>query len=163
MILIDFGGDIKGDSTVADHDKWIPVTSFQLGVGRGIGSVSGGAERETSTPSISEVTFSKGMDIASPDLMGQALYGGDDLKDLVVHFIQTGKGDKIQVFLKYKFFKPMISGYSISSGGDRPVESISINFTKYTMVYSSYSGTTQTNSTPVGYDLATSKSATDAP
>ena len=33
MILFDFGGKIKGDSTYKDHDKWVQVSSAQMGVG----------------------------------------------------------------------------------------------------------------------------------
>ena len=61
MILLKFATPINGESTVAGHDKWITVDSIQFGVGRGVSSVGGGGDRETSNPSFSEVTLTKSM------------------------------------------------------------------------------------------------------
>ena len=37
---------------------------------------------------------------------------------------------ELEKYALYKLEEVMISGYSLSSGGDRPMESISLNFTK---------------------------------
>jgi type VI secretion system secreted protein Hcp len=54
----------------------------------------------------------------------------------------------------------MISGFSTSSGGDRPSESISLNFTKieYKSVQMSADGSTAT-SPSITYDLSTATTA----
>ena len=69
-------GSIKGETTQLTHKDWIEVNSFQFGVGRGISSgVGGGSKREASAPSVSEITLTKTMDIASPLLLKDAIGG----------------------------------------------------------------------------------------
>lgn len=73
----------------------------------------------------------KDQDIATIGLLTAALQG-DGVK-VVIHFCRTNK-DKTDVYLKIELENVMISGYSTSSGGDRPTESISFNFTKITVL-----------------------------
>src|SRR5215475_12372948 len=117
MILLNFKTKIKGTSKVASHTDWIEVGSVQMGVGRAISTVSGSADRDTSNPSFSELTLSKPTDIASPELFMQAVCG-KSLGLAEVHFLQTGGADKKeQVYLKIDLTDPIISSYSVSSGG----------------------------------------------
>jgi len=52
------------------------------------------------------------------------------------HFIQTGGKDaKGQHYLEIILDKPILSSYSMSSGGERPNESLSINFNGIKMQY----------------------------
>lgn len=138
MILLNFKTAIKGDSTVASHADWITIDSLQFGVGRAITSSGGGTDRETSNPSFSEVTLSKSMDKASVDLMMQAICG-KSLGEATIHFIQTGGADaKGQEYLEIKLQEAIVSSYSTSSGGERPSESISLNFTGFQMKYNTF-------------------------
>ncbi|HYE34296.1 type VI secretion system tube protein Hcp [Methylocaldum sp.] len=138
MILMKFGTEIKGDSTVASHTDWITVDSLQFGVGRAISTSGVGKDRDTSNPSFSEVTISKSMDVASTELWRQAVCG-KSLGDCTIHFIQTGGTDaKGQVYLEIILADAIISSYSASSGGDRPSESISISFNEFKITYSSF-------------------------
>ena len=76
-------GDIKGDVTAEGHkgsDGWFEVQSFQWGVGRGISAPTGkNVDREASAPSVSEITMTKSMDIASYRLLDEALQGEIDV------------------------------------------------------------------------------------
>jgi len=138
MILLKFATAIKGDSTVDKHEDWITIDSLQLGVGRAISASGGGADRETSNPSFSEVTLSKTMDKASTDLMMQATCG-KSLGDATIEFVQTGGADvKGQAFLTYTLSECVISSYSVSSGGERPSETISLNFNKFKQQYNTF-------------------------
>ncbi|MDT4289890.1 type VI secretion system tube protein Hcp [Methylomonas sp. MO1] len=138
MILLKFATEIKGDSTVASHTDWITVDSLQMGVGRSISTSGVGKDRDTSNPSFSEVTLTKSMDIASVDLWMQSICG-KSLGTATFHFIQTGGADaKGQVYLEIELADAIISGYSQSSGGDRPHESISINFNEIKMKYNTF-------------------------
>ncbi|SRR5579883_16149 len=119
---------INGDVTESSHSQWIEVNSFQWGVGRGISSPTGGSsDRESSAPSVSEIVVTKPTDIATIKLLDEALEG--DGKDVTIDFCKTDKGN-LSVYLSYTLNNTMISGYSMSSGGDRPQESLSLNFTK---------------------------------
>lgn len=154
MILLKFDTEIKGEAQVAGHENWINVDSFQLGVGRAISQAGGGGDRDTSNPSFSEATFSRGTDKASPELFMQAVCG-KSLGVAHIHFLQTGGADKKeQVYLKYELSDAIVSSYSISSGGDRPSESFSLNFTKISKQYDAFSGGKVTTGTAKKWDLA---------
>ena len=158
MILLNFATAIKGSSTIDAHTDWITVDSLQFGVGRSISSVGGGADRETSNPSFSEVTCAKSTDIASADLYFQAV-AGKSLGKCEVHFMQThGTDAKGQVYLALELEEAIISSYSASSGGDRPSESFSINFTKITYQYNAYDGDKVTTGTAKKWDVEKNQS-----
>ena len=157
MILLKFDTEIKGDATVDAHENWITVDSFQLGVGRSIQASGGGKSRDTSNPSFSEATFTKSTDMASPDLWFQAICG----KSLVkahVHFYQTsGAETPGRVYLTYELEEPIVSSYSLSSGGERPTESVSLNFTKILKQFDDWSGDKVTTGTPKKWDVMANK------
>lgn len=158
MILLKFATAINGDSVVDGHEKWITIQSLQFGVGRAITTSGGAADRETSNPSFSEVTLTKSTDIASADLFMQAVCG-KSLGKAEIHFIQTGGSDKKQqVYLKIELTDAIVSSYSASSGGERPSESFSLNFTQISYQYDQFSGDKITTGTAKKWDL--SKNAT---
>ena len=153
-IFLKFEG-INGTVTAAGHEKWIDVQSMQWGVGRGISSSPGTTkDREASHPSVSEVVITKLLDETSPKFFTEACVG----KGKVVEIHLCKVGDKLETYMEYKLTNVMISGYSVSSGGDRPMESLSLNFTKIEMNYIPYDDKHAAGS-PVrsGYDLATAK------
>jgi type VI secretion system secreted protein Hcp len=151
-------GTIKGSVTESGHTEWVDVGSFQWGVGRAIGSPTGrSANREASAPSISEVTLTKVLDKSSYAWLQECLKG--QAVDCEIHFVST-EGDALRKFLTYKLTNCLVSGYSQSSGGDRPSESISINFTKFEMATTEYDDKNKpTDSPKVSYDMATAKTA----
>jgi type VI secretion system secreted protein Hcp len=75
-IYMQYSG-ISGDAqSVASHEQWIEISSFQWGVGRGISSPTGGSsDREGSSPSVSEIVVTKPTDVASPSLLQHCLQG----------------------------------------------------------------------------------------
>ena len=147
---------VKGDVTEESHKDWVELNSFQWGVGRGISSPTGAsADRESSAPSVSEITCTKDQDKATVKLLDAALQG--EGKDVVIEFTKTDKGN-LETYITFTLSNTMISGYSMSSGGDRPSESLSLNFTKIEMkvVPLGAAGGTESPET-VGYDIATAK------
>jgi len=153
MILLKFATAINGDSIVAGHEKWITCDSMQMGVGRAISASGGGVDRETSNPSFSEVTLTKSTDVSSADLFMQSVCG-KGLGKAEIHFLQTGGADKAQqVYMKIELEDAIVSSYSMSSGGDRPTESFSLNFTKISYQYDAFSGTKVTTGTAKKWDL----------
>ena len=148
------GGSIKGDTTQTKHTDWIEVASFQWGCGRSVHTPVGRAQnREASEPSVSEVTITKPFDSASVLLCQETLKPGEG-KTIKVDFVRTSKeGDA--TYLQITLSEVIISGYSVSTGGDKPHESLSLNFTK---IEYNESGPNQKNGSgqPVKftYDLA---------
>ena len=154
-IYMEFDG-IPGDTTAEGHEKWIELSSFQWGVGRGISSPTGAsADRESSAPSVSEITVTKATDVASTKLLNEALQG--EGKKVKIDFCKTDKG-VLEMYMQYTLEDTMISGYSLSSGGDRPTESLSLNFTKIQYANVSMKDTNETGDPDrVTYDLALAK------
>jgi type VI secretion system secreted protein Hcp len=151
---------INGDVTEEGHKDWIELGSVQFGVGRSIGGTASGAAkgREASLCNVSEITVSKPGDSASQDLMREAMIGAVPGKTVKLDFCTTGQGDQAETYIKLELEECMISGYSLSSGGDRPMESLSLNFTKilYSMAQGGTGGKLEMPKT--GYfDLRTAK------
>ena len=147
---------LKGDVTADGHKDWIELGSMQWGVGRGISSPTGAsADRESSAPSISEITVTKAQDVATISLLNEA-YQGEGV-DVTIDLCKTDKG-KLETYLSYILTNCMVSGYSVSTGGDRPSESLSLNFTKIE-VKSDQMAPDNSGSTNAGiiYDLSTAK------
>jgi len=119
---------IDGDVTAEGHEKWIELSSFQFGIGRSITSPTGkGCNREASAPSVSEVVVTKVTDGASCKLFQAALFG--EGKTVKIDFCKTDK-EKVEPYLSITLSESLVSGHSTSSGGDRPSESVTINYTK---------------------------------
>ena len=146
---------IDGGVTTKGYEKQFEVHSFQFGIGRGVGSPTGGStNREASTPSVSEIVMTKDLDEASGNLIKEA-YSGAGKATAVISFVRTDGGGGV-TYLEYTLTDVMLSGYSISSGGDRPSESISLNFTKIeTKIIPQKADGTVGTAFPVTYDLAT--------
>jgi type VI secretion system secreted protein Hcp len=127
-------GDLKGEVTAEGYKDWIELGSFQWGVGRGISAgVGGGSKREASAPSVSEITVTKTMDAFSPLAFKESLGGkGTQVK---IDITRTDNKGNHQAFQKYVLENVLVSGYSLSTGGDRPSESLSLNFTKVDSEY----------------------------
>ena len=152
-------GDIKGDCTAEGHkgtDGWVEINSFQFGIGRGIASPTGGSsDRESSAPSVSEIVVTKPMDSSSYRWMEESLYG--EGQDVTIDFCKTDKG-ALEVYASYTLTDCMVSGYSVSSGGDRPQESLSLNFTKIVYNFSEMGSKNAKGETPkTGWDIAAAK------
>src|SRR5262245_63342138 len=105
-----------------------------MGVRRNITSATGrGANREASAPSVNEITITKYQDIASTGLFRASLWG--EGKKVKIDFCKTDK-DKFEPYLQLELENTMVNSFSSSGhGGDghaRPMESLSLNFTKIT-------------------------------
>ncbi len=148
--------NIPGAVTAAGYENWIEISSFQWGVGRGIGSAQGSSgNREGSHPSVSEVTVTKEQDDSTGKLLQEA-YNGVGTAVVTLTFVRTGS--PAVEYLSFILTNTMLSGLSLSSGGDRPSESISLNFTKIEIdVTPQKADGTAGTKFPVTYDLATMK------
>jgi type VI secretion system secreted protein Hcp len=147
---------IVGDATEEGHKEWIALQSFQFGVGRGISSPTGAARnRESSAPSVSEITVTKEQDTSTVALLTEAYQGHG--KDVTIDFTSTEAG-KLRTYMSFKLTHTMVSGFSMSSGGSRPSESLSLNFTKIETKTTEYKeDNTIAKQVSLIYDIATAK------
>jgi type VI secretion system secreted protein Hcp len=132
-IFMNYGGITGDGSTIScGGSNSIEISSFQWGVSRETSSPTGGSsDREASTPSVSEIVVTKPTDSSSPLFLKEALAGTAG-KTVQIDFC-SGHGGNQTPYLQYTLTNTLVSKYSISSGGDRPTESISLNFEKITM------------------------------
>ena len=149
-------GSIKGPVTTEGFKDWIELESFHWGVGRNVGTAARGAySREHSEPNLSEITVTKRGDVSSPKLFLDAVAGKLDNK-VEIKFTTTTKG-KVETFLTYKLENTGLSAYSMSSGGDMPSESLSLNFTKVSETFTAFDPGISGSPETVGYDLTQMK------
>jgi type VI secretion system secreted protein Hcp len=128
-----------GESLAKGHEGskgWMEIGSVQFGSGRSISTPTGAAtKREASLPRVSEVTITKLQDSCSPLLFQESLIG--KAGKVVIDLTETGPTEPV-IFCTVTMTDALISGYSMSSGGDRPTESVSLNFTKIEYLYQGY-------------------------
>ena len=154
-ILMKIDG-IDGESTVKGHEKWLNVDTIFFGTNRAVQTIPGKVDRETSDPALTEISVTRFFDSASPRLFIEAVAG--KARDVQIDFIQSGGTDSPQqVYQTLKLDNVLLSSYNQSSGGERPSESISLNFTKITIESTRFEGKTATKLPTVSYDVINNK------
>jgi type VI secretion system secreted protein Hcp len=149
-------GAITGDVVESTHTGWIELNSLQWGVGRSISMATGSvADQSPSVPSFSELVVTKDNDITSWQLLQQAYQGTGCT--VLIDFVRTPGGGNPVTYLEFTLTNCMISGYSTSSGGDAPSESLTLSYTKVEYQYTATNadGTMSTTPNQVTYDLGT--------
>jgi type VI secretion system secreted protein Hcp len=134
------------------------IEAIHWNVSRNMNTSAGSAaNREASEPTISEVILTKVSDSSSTKLFQEACSGRTG-KRTTIHMVTTGNpGD---TYIEYVLTNTLIASYSIDSNGDRPVETIKLNFTKMEVKYTPYDDMNKPKSPMIAsYDLATSKAS----
>ncbi len=153
-IVMKYGDKIKGESALEGFAEQITLDSCQWGVGRGIAAPTGSqSTREGTKPSVAELVVTKTMDNSTPGLLRDALDGKMDTKAIIT-FLRTGQ-NKPEKYLEITLEKCGISSYSMSSGGDRPSESLSLNFAKLEYKYFKVGDDLSGSGTSTTYDIGT--------
>jgi type VI secretion system secreted protein Hcp len=149
---------IQGDATQASHKQWTDIKSIQWSVNRTMNTLAGAsANREGSEPEVGEVILTKTSDSSSPKLLTEAASGSAG-KTAKIHLVTSGSpGD---TYLEFTLTNVLVSGYTITSTGDRPEENLVLNFTKVEMKYTPFDAS-HTAQSPIisSYDLSTTKAA----
>ncbi|TWF50071.1 Hcp family type VI secretion system effector [Neorhizobium alkalisoli] len=149
---------IQGDATHEQHKKWMDIEAIHWNVARNMNTSAGSAaNREASEPTISEVILTKVSDSSSTKLFQEACSGRTG-KRTTIHLVTTGNpGD---TYIEYNLTNTLIASYSIDSNGDRPIETIKLNFTKLEVKYTPFDENQAPQSPMIAsYDLATTKAA----
>jgi len=100
----------------------LEVLSGQVGIGAAINQPS-----PPSVASVSEFVFTKQLDINS-HWFQLAILKGQSISSIEFKYYTSGSAIP---YLSYRFRGVYVSGYTSSSGGDRPTESVSVNFRYY--------------------------------
>lgn len=109
----------KGDDK---HKEWIEIESWSWGA----------SAREASAPSVSEIVVTKSQDKSSPDLFKGSSRGSSKIE------LKKQADHNNEPYYEIKLTDVLISSYQTggsTTGGDRPMESLSLNFTKISYNY----------------------------
>jgi type VI secretion system secreted protein Hcp len=130
---------INGESRDARHEKWIELQSWSWGeANAGGGTSAGGGAGKVS---YQDMSFTARLNAASPLLM-LACATGQHIQKATLSCRKAG-GKEVE-YLQINLTDCLVSSYEpggTANGSpkvdDRPVESLSLNFTKIEMVYAS--------------------------
>jgi len=150
---------IDGESTDADHKKWMEVESFSWGVHQSASTrVSTAGGGTSARADFSDLSVVKMMDSASP-LIALACASGKHIKEIVLELCRAG-GDKRVKYMEYKLEEVIISSVSVGGGGGSlPVETITFNYGKISWTYTKQerAGGGGGGQVPAGWNLKENK------
>lgn len=129
-------GDIKGESTDADHKDWIDVLSVDWGIHKPGGGATGATRRRAV---LRDFVVQKRLDKSSP-LLAEALVTNETISEVVFAF--TRDGEKAP-YLQYELKNVLVTSYSVSGGTEGnvvPTEQLSLNFEEIKVTYTERSG-----------------------
>lgn len=131
-VWLDFDGLIKGEATDPRHKDWIEIAGFDVGSERVIAPAGAGGGTATSRPVIADIGLLKFTDRSSPALF-RSIVAGDKPFPKVTLDLAAGADS---LFARVELENVLLSGQKFSVSADnRPVETISLNFTKITYTY----------------------------
>lgn len=146
---------IDGDVTAKGHENYIEIFEFSFKVERAISSYEPGREtdRESTTPSFSEVSIHKYIDQTSPKLFLEACTG--KAKKVIIDFCETS--DNLQTYMQFTLTDAIISSYALGGDSDdKPRERITLNYAQIEQKFTPYDSKHNAKSPiPAGYNLAT--------
>jgi type VI secretion system secreted protein Hcp len=126
MILMKVPG-VTGTSMVKGFVGQIELMSYSHGISMQVTGDVSNAERTSGKPRHQDFHVTKYMDQSSPTLY-QKLCQGADLGAVIVTVGRNDNGNIIPLIV-YTFGQAMLSSVSVGGGGgDKPVESLSINY-----------------------------------
>ena len=121
-----------GTSTIPGYEGWIDISSLQWGAGRPVAPSNTGGPPQAGRLTFSEITLSKQLDGTTASI-AKAMQLPRPIDNMeVVELMDNANIAGLYPALSLKVFNVFVDGYSVSSGGDRPSESISLNFTRIT-------------------------------
>lgn len=124
---------VDGEATDVGHANEIELLSVAWGASQTAGGT--GVSRRA-RPVVQDIVVTKALDKSSPKLM-QAVVQGTTFKNGQLTLTRQS-GDTNMVYLTIKMTDVLITSYSISGSGagdPRPIESLSLNFTKVEFNY----------------------------
>jgi type VI secretion system secreted protein Hcp len=148
---------INGESLLEGYKDKIEILSFSHGIAMQITGDVSNTERTSGKPNHQDFTFSKYMDASTPHL-NDACNKATGL-GTVKFFILRNDGTEMLILMEYEMSNAIISSVSIGGGGgDKPVETLTINYTALKQTYHSQKEEVgKKGKIETSWDLATNK------
>lgn len=158
VIILDLPG-IDGECLLKDFVGKIECLSFSHAVAMQMTSDVSNKERTSGKPNVQDFTISKYMDKASP-VLNQACCEGRKIGDATVT-VGRNEAGLVMPLMVYKLKDAMVSSVSAaSSGGDKPSETLTLNFTAIQWDYTAQkSDSTKEGASPGLWDMKTNTAA----
>jgi type VI secretion system secreted protein Hcp len=133
-IILDMGPDVRGESTREGFAGKMDLLSFSHGVAMQITGDAGGPERASGRPLHQDMAVTKYLDLASP-VLNQRCCEGKVFPQVEIIVGHADAGPFTEV-MRYTLKNVLVSSISIGGGGgDRPVESLTLNYTEIRWKY----------------------------
>jgi type VI secretion system secreted protein Hcp len=125
---------VPGESTDDKHKEWIEILSYNWGVSqRGSASQSTGGGRTSERADFQDLSVTKEMDKATPELFIKCAKG-EHIPKVILELCRAG-GDK-EKYMEYTLNDVIISSVGVGGGGGGlPSETITFNYGKITQNY----------------------------
>lgn len=136
-IVFDFGSDpkIEGECQLENYDKQIQALSFSHGVSMPMAWDVSNTKRTVGKSSHQDLTFVKKYDIGSAKLNYYCAVGKEFALVKMI-LLQADDAGSLKVIGEVHLTNTIISSISTSGGGgDVPIETLSLNFSKIKWVY----------------------------
>ncbi len=158
VIIIDMPS-VGGECMLKDYVGKIECLSFSHAVAMQMTSDVSNQERTSGKPNVQDFTISKYMDKASP-MLNQACCEGMKMGDCKVT-IGRNEAGLVMPLMVYTLKEVMVSSISAaSSGGDKPAETVTLNFTAIQWDYTAQnSDSTKQGTAPGKWDLKSNTAA----
>lgn len=146
--------EISGSVTAKGFENWIELNSFHFSTSRAISMEAGNlTNRNHGRASVSEIVVTKTMEQSSFGLLQDALRG-DKGKKVTIKIVEVSQ-DKFREYVSYELEDTLLSGYSVSTGGSIPSETVTLSYSKITTSFTSTDkGNKAGQPARVVYDLA---------
>jgi len=149
-------GDIKGSVTDHKFKEQIELSSFSWGAGIPTSNSHGG-DRTTGKASVAEISATKQTDKSTEKLFKSLLMGAPVGKG-VISFVSHSSQKESVAYATLTIENVIVSGLSISSHDNHlPVESISLNFTKFDWSFTGRDSKQGGQPTHLIYDIVESR------
>jgi type VI secretion system secreted protein Hcp len=149
------GKDVTGESSLTDFVGKMELLSFSHGVAMQITGDLSNTERTSGKPNHQDMTVTKYLDAASPVLSQSCCQGkGFGQVDIVIGRNDSGK---VIELMRYTMKNVLISSISVGGGGgDKPVETVTLNYNDIAWKFTSQKATIGVNGVVNGtWNLAT--------
>ncbi|MCA9062710.1 MAG: type VI secretion system tube protein Hcp [Planctomycetaceae bacterium] len=154
-------GNIEGEATDKDHDKWILIDSMSSPIFRSVPEGAKDQQRTKGETTLGDVVVVRQLDKSSTKLQ-ESCANGTFFSSVEIHFCTTVK-NKQAPYLTYKLSDVIVSSYSMhanGSGSPLPSEEITLGYTKAEWTYAVIDPKTgdKTGQVPAKYEPGTGRS-----
>jgi type VI secretion system secreted protein Hcp len=137
VLIMDMGSDMRGESPLTGHEGKIELLSFSHGLAMQMTGDISSAERTSGKPNHQDMTVTKYLDATSP-LLNQGCCEGKLFPQVEIIIGRDDSG-KVTELMRYTIRNVLISSVSVGGGGggDRPVETVTLNYNKISWRFTS--------------------------